>query len=212
MHRFLSTRRDEHGAVAIIVALSLTGILVIVAMVLDFGLIRVDRQVDKSAADSATLAGLHALNGGDANPRPFVGVCTAINYLRQNNDRFAGMLPTTGTWLKGNGAPWGVIDPCNDPVYKAKTCTPGDNTSWAKFNWQGTQDGKPLHVIIQSGYLLSGTSGFSEDSLAAASAENDDSAQGCDQLAVLVIQTREPGLGSLATKSDLATAIRSVGR
>lgn len=212
MYRVVRARRDERGAVAIIVAISLTGLLVIVAMVLDFGLIRVDRQVDKSAADSAVLAGLHSLNGGDANPRPFVGVCSAINYLQQNNDRFGDLSATTGTWFNGAGAALGISNPCTDATYQAKICTPGDSTTWAKFRWVGTDDGKPLTVTIQSGYLLSTTSGFSEDSLPAAQAENDDSAQGCDQLAVLVNQTREPGLGSLATSSDLTTSIRSVGR
>jgi hypothetical protein len=212
MHSLMSRRRDERGAVAIVVALSLTAILVIAALTLDFGLVRVDRQVDKSAADSAVLAGLHALNGGDANPRPFVGVCTAINYMQQNNSRFSGLSPTAGTWTNGANTPLGIANPCTDPTYQAMTCTPGDNTSWAKFTWLGTQDGKPLNVVIQSGYLLSGTSGYSEDSLPAASADNNDLAEGCDQLAVLIDQTREPGVGSLAVTGDIKSAVRSVGR
>ena len=55
-------RSDERGVVAVIVAVSMTALLVAVGMVLDFGLVRIDRQVDKAAADSATAAGLQALN------------------------------------------------------------------------------------------------------------------------------------------------------
>ena len=35
---------------------------------------------------------------------------------------------------------------------------------------------------------------------------------GCDQLAVIIRRTRNPGLGSLATDDDLVTRVRSVGR
>ena len=66
-------------------------VLVAAAMVMDFGLVRVDRQIDKSAADSATLAGLHALNTGDGSSHPYVGVCTAVRYLKSNDQRFSGI-------------------------------------------------------------------------------------------------------------------------
>ncbi|MFL6108293.1 MAG: TadE/TadG family type IV pilus assembly protein, partial [Marmoricola sp.] len=213
MRSSLSRRRDEAGAVAILVALSLTLILIVAAMVLDFGLVRVDRQVDKSAADAATLAGLHALNGGDASPRPFAGVCGAINYLQQNNDRFAAMTPAAGAWSDG-ASPAAAIagNPCTDTTLLNQACSPGSPSTWAKFTWTATLDSQPFAVVVQSGYQLSTTSGYGEDSIQAAQADNDDSAQGCDQLAVLIDQQRAPGLGSLASTTDLRTSIRSVGR
>lgn len=202
--------RDEQGAVAIIVALFATVLLVIAALVVDLGLVRVDRQIDKSAADAATTAGLHALNGGDANPRPFVGVCTAIKYLQRNNDRFAALTDTAGSWTDGNGN--AVGNGCTDAALRNQVCSPGSLASWARFTWTGSLEGQPLSVVIQSGYVLSASSGFPEDSLPAAALENNDSAQGCDQLAVIINQQRQPGLGSLATDAALKTAIRSVGR
>lgn len=201
-------RRTERGAIAIIVALSMTALLVLAALVIDFGIIRVDRQVDKSAADSATLAGLHALNGGDGNAHPFMGVCTAVQYLKQNSDRFDSVDDSTG-WTDGTGAAKG--NGCTDATLRAQTCTPGSPASWARWTWSGTYQGAPLSVAVQSGYLIP-AGVWGEDNLPASLADADDTAQGCDQLSVIVSQSREPGLGSLATSSDLKTAIRSVGR
>ena len=73
-------------------------------MVLDFGLVRVDRQVNKSAADAAAMAGAHGLYGGNSNAYPYRGVCTAIRYLQNNDTRFAGVTDTSGTWTDGTGA------------------------------------------------------------------------------------------------------------
>jgi len=208
----MTPRRNERGAVAIVVAFSTLAILVVAAMVVDFGLVRVDRQVDKSAADAAAIAGLQGLNGGDAEPRPFVGVCTALRYLAANNDRFSGMTSASGVWTDGNGV--AAIDGCTDSSASSLLCVSSAVTpsSWARFTWSGTYDSQPLTVVIQSGYELTTSSGFSEDSLTTAAADNDDGGNGCNQLSVTVTQSRDPGLGSLATSSDLTTTVRSVGR
>jgi hypothetical protein len=208
--RRLDRHGDERGAIAILVALSVSGLLVVAAMVMDFGLVRIDRQIDKSAADSAAVAGLHALNAGDGKPRPYVGVCTALRYLRVNNERFAGMSDTSGTWTTGAGI--GSGNGCTDATLRRQVCKPGSTATWAKFTWSGTWAGAPLSVTIQSGYALTGTTGWSEDSLVTASADSDDGAQGCDQLAVVVTQARKPGFGSLATAHNLVSSVRSVGR
>lgn len=204
------TAAREEGAVAIVVALSITAMLIVAAMVLDFGLVRVDRQIDKSAADAATLAGASALaTGDDGISRPFSGVCAAIRYLQLNNDRFSAVSDTSGTWT--TGADVSTADGCTDPTLLDQACVPGDKTTWAKFSWTGTWDGEPIQVLIQSGYQLAG-SGWAEESLPALASDQSDDAQGCNQLAVIVTQNRKPGLGSLATSSDLVSTIRSVGR
>ena len=201
--------RDEHGAVAIMVALSLTSLLVLTAMVLDFGLVRIDRQIDRSAADSATLAGLHGLNTGDGIPHPYVGVCTAIRYLKANSDRFSGVSESAG-WTNGLGGATG--NGCTTTALRNTTCKPTDKSSWAKWHWAGTSNGVGLDVTIQSGYVIA-SDPWQEDSLPATSGDAGGvDYQGCDQLAVTISQSRTPGLGSLATSSDLNTAIRSVGR
>ena len=204
-----SRKRDEHGTVAILVAVSMTAILVIAAMVLDFGLVRIDRQIDRSAADAATLAGLHGLNTGDGVPHPYVGVCTAVRYLRANSSRFSGVDESTG-WSNGLGGATG--NGCTDTALRNMTCKPTDRSSWAKWQWTGTSRGVDLEVTIESGYDLAANQ-WQEDALPATSGDNGDAAYaGCDNLAVTIEQSREPGLGSLATTADLNTEIRSVGR
>lgn len=209
MHGQLSGRGErEDGAVAIIVAVCLTALLVGVAMVLDFGLVRIDRQVDKSAADASSLAGAHGLDAGDGSPHAFMGVCTALRYLKQNDSRFSS-LPEGSGWTNGNGA--STASGCTDSALRAKSCDATDLTTWAKYAWSGTVGGLGLTVNIQSGYVI--TPGrWSEDSLQPSTADQDDSASGCDQLAVIVQQSRKPGVGTLATTSDLTTAVRSVAR
>jgi hypothetical protein len=211
VHRELTRRRrGQDGAVAIIVAISLTVLLVGVALVLDFGLVKVDRQVDKSGADAATTAGLHGLNGGDGLPHPYAGVCSAIRYLKQNGSRFSN-LPEGAGWTNGLGG--AVGNGCTNPALLKIPCNPDDKSTWAKYTWSGTYSGEPFQVIIQSGYLLTGSTGWSEDSLSASQADTGDPNQkGCDNLAVSVTQNRKPGLGSLATSSDLVSSVRSVGR
>lgn len=215
MHRLLTPRRralrqrDERGAVAIIVGLSMTALLVIAGMVLDFGLIRVDRQVDRSAADSATLAGLHALNTGDGAPHPYVGVCTAVRYLKANSERFSTIDEGNG-WTDGLGSQTG--SGCSEVTLRNRACKPLDKTTWARFHWSGYWQGTPLDVTVESGYDLAAST-WAEDTLPASSSDTGVAEQqGCDHLAVTVKQTRKPGLGRLATSSDLTTSIRSVGR
>ncbi|MDP3892586.1 pilus assembly protein TadG-related protein [Nocardioides sp.] len=211
MYRTLRARRarDEDGAIAIMVAISMTFLLVIAAMVLDFGLVRIDRQIDRSAADSATLAGLHGLNLGGGTPHPNVGVCTAARYLKVNSQRFSGLDENAG-WENGLGTP--TASGCSDTALRNTSCSPTNRATWARWRWTGTSRGVTLSVTIESGYDLAANP-WSEDSLPASSGDDGASAyQGCDNLAVTVSQSRSPGLGSLATDSDLTTAIRSVGR
>lgn len=208
----LEGRHREDGAVAIIMALSLTGLLVIVGMVLDFGLVRVDRQVDKSGADAAVMAGLQGMAaGGGASSNPYAGICNAMNYLKQNDTRFASMASSGSgaSWSTLGSPPTSVSVNCSSPP--STTCSPGDTSTWVKYVWSGTYQGTALQVTIQSGYALPDPN-FPEDSLPAASSDNNDGAQGCDQLAVIIRQNRQPGLGSLATSSQLVSTIRSVGR
>jgi hypothetical protein len=216
MHRFVmlprrrERKRDERGAVAIMIAITLTGICVVSAMVLDFGLVRVDRQIDRSAADAATLAGLHGLNMGDGIPHSYAGVCSAVRFLKANDSRFAGINEANG-WTDGLGAAAG--NGCSSTSLKLKTCKPSDKTTWAKWHWAGSSGDLNLDVTIQNGFSFATASVLPEDSLAASTSDTADVVKRyCDTLAVTIKQNRQPGLGSLATSSRLATAIRSVGR
>lgn len=199
---------------AIVVALSLTALLVVAGMVLDFGLIRVDRQVDKSATDAAALAGVHALDRAGQNgaePYPYVGICAALRALQVNDPRFAAISDSSG-WSNGVAAT--VNDGCADPTLQSTACDPADKATWGQFNWVGTYQGTNIKVHIQSGYQLptTGNDGWSEDTLPAAQAFADDHDGGCNQVEVEVHQFRNPTLGSIATSSQLVASVRSVGR
>lgn len=212
--RFRGGRRSEDGAVAIVVALCLPILVVVAAMVVDFGLVRVDRQVDKSAADAAALAGVHGLDVAGQNgaqPYPYVGICAALNVLKVNDARFAAISSTSG-WSNGLGT--AVGDGCSDATLRGTACDPADKATWGQFEWSGSYQGTSIEVGIHSGYQLpaSGSSGWSEDTLPAAQAFADDGDGGCNQVEVEIHQSRNPTLGSIATSSQLVSSIRSVGR
>ena len=209
-------RRSEDGAVAILVAMSMIGLLVVAGMVMDFGLIRADKTANKAATDSAAAAGVRVLDGGDGNTRPFQGACTALAYLKANDVELDGT-KLTGSWKYGNLAPV-TGDPCvpGSAVYDDTTCVPSNTATWAWFS--GTADAGRISVDIKTGYtfpdatLVPGTTAkaFPED--ATVSDPGVASQGGCDQLAVVMQETEKPGLGSLATSSSLTTSVRSVGR
>lgn len=204
----VNRRRDEKGAVALLMAVMLTSLAVASAMVLDFGLVRVDREIDRSVADDATLAGLHGLvSRADGSEHAYIGVCTAIRYLKSNNLRFAGLNEGSG-WKNGAGAT--TASGCSNGTLRNKTCSKTDTTTWAKWTGTTSYGGASLTVTIQSAFKFAGSTAYPEDSLAASS--GDTSAGGCDTLAVTIAQSRKPGIGSLATSKNLSTSLRSVGR
>ena len=209
-HRLRRERRDERGAVALLMAVTLPLMVVAAGFALDFGLLRVDRQIDRSVADSAVLAGLHGLNNGDGTPHPYMGVCTAVRYLQVNNTRFAGIDETTG-WSNGLGVP--TANGCSDTTLRNQACSATDKSSWAVWSWSGSVAGVSYNVKVQSGYALGdlSSSPYAEDQLSSSSGDTS-TFHGCDQLAVTIDQSRKPLFGSLATSSQLVTDIRSVGR
>ena len=196
--------RDERGAIAVMMALFVSLLCVIAAMVLDFGIIRVDRQQARAAGDEAAMAGVNGLvtDSSSGKIHPFAGACAALAFLKVGHPSLSTL---SGTWSTGAGS--SVSDGCS-AAQTVKLCTADTPATWAVFD--GTADG--LHVTIRAGYKVN-TGDFAEDSLT--SLANDTGVLafgGCDQVAVIISKTRKPGLGSLATDHDLVTSIRSVGR
>lgn len=205
--RRIHPKSDERGAAALMISAGMVLLVVSAAMVLDFGLARMDRQVNKSIADAAAIAGTWGLDGGDNRPRPYAGVCQALRYLKANDPKFADLV---GSWSNGSSVP--VAGDACDPTLGLldDKCIPGQPASWAR--WTGTAMGGRLSVRIQSGYLTS-DGGWREESYSGyANDQGNPVEQGCDNLAVILTQSRKPGLGSLATSGDITTSIRSVGR
>ncbi|QNN53153.1 TadE/TadG family type IV pilus assembly protein [Nocardioides mesophilus] len=200
--------RDEAGAVAILVAVCLTMLLIATAMVLDFGLARVDRQTNKAQADSAALAGARSMGADYRNTKPWAGVCTAVSYLKAEYSAYS----ITDSWQTGAGAP--VSAPCTDTALLNTACTPSTASSWAVYRGTvGAAASPRLLIEVRAGYDVGDSTAFPEELYTTLSNDRGTaSAGGCDNLAVIVTQKRKPGLGSLATSGDVTTRIRSVGR
>lgn len=207
-HRF--ARGDDSGAVAIIVAFAMTALLLAVSMVVDFGIARVDRTINKASGDSAVMAGIRSLESGDGKARGWAGVCTALSYLRVNNPEYADLTGSNVVWRTGAGA---VVagDPCSSSVYQNMGCVPGDTSTWAWMD--GTAGGGRLKVQIKSGYLLTEGNFPEETSLTSLTTDRGDTVQGgCQHVAVVVEESRAPSFGSIAPVSQLKTLTRSVAR
>ena len=185
---------DERGAVAIVVALSMVMLLLVAAMVLDFGVVRVDRQRAKSTADSAVMAGLRAADGKTGDVYSFRAVCAALSFLRVNDDRMAG-LPAGACATPDNTVKCNSLAPATNP---------------AVYDGTVTKAGTTYRVVIKSPYSLS-DGGFVEEGYST-SAADPSLASGCDQVGVIISESRKPGLGSLATSGDLRFSVRSVAR
>lgn len=182
--------RTDQGAVAIAVAVGMTMLLVVTAMVLDFGVVRLDRQHAKAATDSSVMAGLRAADAGDDAVRAFAGVCGALSFLRANDPSLQG-LPAG---ICASPSPTALCDPAAPAVYQG-TVTNGGVTS---------------SVTIKSPYLVSDGS-FPEEGYASLVGDPG-TVDGCDQIGVILTRSRQPGLGSLATSGQLRYTVRSVGR
>ncbi len=192
-------RRDEVGTVALLVAAGMTALLVVSAMVLDFGLVRLDRQKVRQAMDSAVMAGLRAADDGRDKVLTHRAVCGALDFLRGNEPTLSG-LSTPAT--------------CNvGAADLLRTCNPDDPyaaTSASSYTGNVTSGNIRTTVTIKMPYNVS-DGGYAEEGYASVSGDTSTN-NGCDQLAVLVTRHVRPGIGSLATSSDLTSNLRSVGR
>jgi Flp pilus assembly protein TadG len=191
--------RSEDGAVAIIVALILTGLVVVTAMVVDFATVRLDRQASKSAADSAVMAGLRSADGGTSDIFTVRGVCGALSFLRANAPAL-NSLPDdfcTPAAMTSNV----VCDP---------TSPASASASETVYKQSVTTDGITYNVLIKSPYNVSEGS-FPEESYSSLASDVSEM-NGCDQLAVIITKTRPAIFGKIATDADYTSTIRSVGR
>ena len=187
-------RADERGAVAIVVALSMVMHLVVAAMVLDFGVVRVDCQRAKSTADSAVMAGMRAADGKTGDVYSFRAVCAALSFLRVNDERMSAL-------------PDGI---CASPDSSVKCSSAAPTANPAVYDHSVTNGGTTYRVVIKSPYSLN-DGGFVEETYSTSTADPS-LASGCAQVGVIISEARKPGLGSLATSGDFTFSVRSVGR
>lgn len=206
LRRIRRGARTEQGAVAVIVAVCVAALLVCGGIVLDFGMVRMERQTNKSAADSAVMAGLRAADGGNDSVYNALGVCAALEYLKANRPALSGL----GSALETGGS-------CAIPS-TSQVCTPVatvPNPSQVTYHSSTTFGSTRYEVWIKSPYKVTdaGTGGpmFAGETLAS-STPGDANQYGCDQIGLVIKESTKPGLGKMVTSSDLVTRIRSVGR
>lgn len=201
-------RRREQGAIVILMALLITTLVVIVALVIDYGFVRDNRQVDKSAGDFAAAAGIRALDDGLGKVQPWKGICAARSFLVVNDDKFASL---SGTYENGDASVTYATDPCADTASAPYTtrCASNSPATWARYI--GTADGGRLEVRIEAGYTLPDAT-FPEDAASYSGDSGASSSGGCDHLAVIVSEREDAYFGGVAGASDYETRIRSVAR
>jgi hypothetical protein len=196
-----ATRRDERGTVLLLTALSVAAIMLIAGLVLDLGLARSDKKLNKSVADHAAAAGMQGLANPDGRPHSWSGVCEAYNYVKTNRHIAAF---ADETWTDGLGQDQGD-DPCSSVALLGQACIPGQDGTYAVF--KGTAG--PLDVEIRSGYRIPDSAWG--DPLGDTDGGNP-LELGCDQLAVMVTERQVRGFGAVMGGGDLETRVRTVGR
>ena len=176
-------------------AISLTVLLVATAMVLDFGLVRLDRQQVKALSDEAVMAGIVAGDGGTGEVYPFRATCGALSYLK-SDPRLAGL-------------PDGLCTSSSLTPRLNTTCTAAASTH-AQYDQSVTSGAATYRVVITSPYVLTdGT--WPEESLPTSAADQS-LVGGCDQIGVQVFERRPLGLGTLAGSDESSFGIRSAAR
>ena len=100
-----SVAHDERGAVAVVVALSITVLVILVALVVDLGLARDTRRVSQNAADASALAAANSLYpvagcvGGVAKPCTADAIAAVKSYAATNFGVTAGEWASCSTAL-----------------------------------------------------------------------------------------------------------------
>lgn len=85
VERRRSRADGDRGAVLILAAVAMTALMVVVALVVDLGLVRQSRRASQAATDLAALAGGEAL-GADPAPDGRSACSDAVDYLQANID------------------------------------------------------------------------------------------------------------------------------
>jgi hypothetical protein len=112
-----TTRGDsEHGAIAVLVAITLTVLLLLSAFVLDLGALRADRVGGKAVADMAAAAAVVDYLGSEEG-EPRAACQRAIEYVDKNLRNEAPLQPVNVD---------GVLRSCEDLFAETYACAPGD--------------------------------------------------------------------------------------
>ncbi|MDQ3640296.1 MAG: Tad domain-containing protein [Actinomycetota bacterium] len=193
----------ERGAVMMLTAFISVGALMMVALVVDLGQLRVDRRTNKSVADVAARAGIGRLAFG-----PWSGVCKAREFLLGNARGFSSFDAGSETWSNANALVYST-NPCPGVVSApdANPCQPNLPSSWAKL--QATAGQGRFTIEIQSGYVLPDPRFPSDATMGDAGATEQGA---CDNLAVIISERQQPSFAQVGGHGSTVVRTRSVGR
>lgn len=211
---------DERGVTLVLMALLMVALLGMAGLVVNVGLVRADRQRNKSVADVSVAAGLRALNYG-GRVAPFQGACEALGYLKTNHPELAALNLATG-WSTGDGNPIvGSGDPCDgsstawssniNRICNYNASVPQPSTARSTFAWF-TQTTGDLDVKVRAGYAASDMAADNARDDVHNTDAPDGTKYGCDQLAVTITEREDAGFGRAVGVTELSSTMRSVGR
>lgn len=177
----------EDGVFLIVWVLLLTGLLVMVAIVIDLGALRSDRRVDRAAADAAATAGANDLDLGAP-----VACTTAWEYAVRNLGFAPGLYPSPCT-----GFP--TCAPAN-PLTHSVTDTAGPPASAYTITIS--------HPVVAGDAILDGADAVGGDIPQA----EDPAADGlpCDRMGVQIRYTRKSTFSKIAGIKENTTTVHSV--
>jgi hypothetical protein len=205
---------DERGVTLVLMVLLLVVLLGMAALVVDLGLVRSDRQRNKSVADVAVTAGLQAANIGSGSVGTYQGACAAQKYLQANHPELGSF--SSVTWTDGTGAT--IVDPCTLPLAGPCNTTQGSTEARQTYAWFHGVTAGGVIVDIKAGYDATDmtsdatTYGFKGEDLHPTTDRGVADKYGCDQLAIIVKEPEDSRFGRVIGASALSSRIRSVGR
>jgi hypothetical protein len=183
-------RSDDRGAYAVLYAVLVVLFVGITALVIDLGMLRMDRRANRAAADAAAVAGSAALGRGGNSP---VKACEqAMRYAEINLDT------TTG------------VDNCAATFGGPVTCTDATTTATATE----TVEGRTITVswpIRDGDPLLTDPDREHSPSLPVSQPSSTRDGDPCQRIAVQISQNRQLAFATIWGWTDVTTQAHSVG-
>lgn len=175
------SQRDR-GAALVIVALMITVLFLIVAIVIDLGITRSDRRGGQLAVDNATASAAQTLADSDAETACLDAISIAAATL-DVSDPFSG-------------ADCASLDPCSASTPNSTTASSGEYVITIH------------HPVLANSLLMQKSSTISNAGVASSAADGTP----CERIAVELRTTGDPFFGGIASPEDRSSTVHAVSR
>lgn len=215
--RGFGRRQDDRGVYAILYAILIVVMVVMAGFALDIASARADRRVDKSAADSAVLAALQAIDPNSVSGiDPYAACQAAWKYLSTSIDGITDHSSAACQDFKGldTSTLCASAPPYQTPVL---VTTPAENEYTIQMEWPVPQYVAPFPATFDP---VGTNNPFLQSDLAPKTTANnqlfsstvDGSGNGCDRFGVAVAHHREFGISAGVGSGGTTTMSHSVAR